>query len=352
MIYFRIVRKNTIKAFVWLLFILLFAKPLLAQTASLQEIEHFISSQRIQVSSTKDMDALAKMITAKYSDSLSRIKAAYVWVAKNITYTEWDNGKPQHTATNIDSVLKYKSTVCSGYVNLFCFLCEKAGIDCKEIDGFGRTGTQSLTDARFSINHAWAAVWLNGKWNLADPTWGSGYALEGTKQFISVTNEYYFFTEPETFILDHYPKRSEWQLLKDTVSWEQFVTYPGVCLGAKENEASQCLPAQSLIQAAAGSRVQFSFTSKKPLQSIVLLSKQKGFQERGTLQKKDDVYSYTYTIPAAGRYDLQIDLNNYDVTKPGTYSSLIDFVYFIDAAEKDKRAGKFITAQAGGKKNL
>ena len=323
------------KNFVWLLFALLFAKPLFAQTASLQEVERFIALQPIQVASSKDLDALADIITQKYPDSLLRVKAAYIWVAKNITYTEENNeGKFQHTATNIDSVLKYKSTICAGYVNVFCALCNKAGIACKEVDGFGRTGTQFLQDAHFNINHSWAAVWLNGKWNLADPTWGSGYTLEGTKQFISATNDYYFFTEPQTFILDHYPKSSDWQLLKDTVSWERFISYPVVCLGAKENEVSGCFPAQSLICTAAGSHIQFSFVSKKPLQSIVLLSRQKGFQEKGLLSRKNDTYYYDYVIPAVGKYDLQIDLNDYDITKPGIYSSLIDFVYFVDATAK------------------
>ena len=306
-----------------------------AQASSLKEIERFLNSQPISVSSSKDLDTLAHLINQNYPDSLSRIKAAYVWTAKNISYTEENNaGKLQHTATNIDSVLKYKSTICAGYVNVFSTLCNKERIVCKEISGFGRTGTQPFVDGRFTVNHAWAAVWLNGKWNLTDPTWGSGYTLEGTKQFIAATNDYYFFTEPQTFILDHYPKQGEWQLLKDTVSWQQFINYPGVCLGAKENEVSSCSPSQLTIHAAAGSRVQFSFTSKKPLQSIILLSKQKGFQEKGMLQKNNDVYSYTYTIPTAGKYDLQIDLNEFDITKPGTYSSLIDFVYFVDATAK------------------
>ncbi len=251
-----------------------------------------------------------------------------------LTLKKIDAGKLQHTATNIDSVLKYKSTICAGYVNVFSALCNREGIVCKEISGFGRTGTQPFVNSNFTINHAWAAVWLNGKWNLTDPTWGSGYTLEGTKQFIAATNDYYFFTEPQTFILDHYPKQSEWQLLKDTVSWQQFINYPGVCLGAKENEVSGYQPAQSLIQTTVGSKIRFAFTTKKPLQSIILLSKQKGFQEKAILQKNNDVYSYTYTIPAPGQYDLQIDLNEYDITKPGTYFSLIDFVYFIDATAK------------------
>ena len=256
--------------------LLFFISFISAQNESLPNIERFITLQRIQINSAKDLDTLAGIITIKYPDSLSRVKAAYVWVAKNITYTEEGNsGKLQHTATNIDSVLKYKSTICAGYVNVFCLLCNKVGVVCQQIDGFGRTGTQPLIDAHFLVNHAWAAVWLNDKWNLTDPTWGSGYTLEGTATFISATNDWYFFTEPATFILDHYPKKAGWQLLKDTVSWEAFMNYPGVCLGAKEDEVSTCLPAQSRIRAAAGSQVQFSFTSKKTVAKHYIIKQTK-----------------------------------------------------------------------------
>ena len=266
------------RSFLLLLTILFFATAGIAQTVPLSSIENFIATQHLPVNSSHDLDSLASIILKKYPDSLSRVKAAYVWVAKNITYTEINNnGKFEHSASNIDSVLKYKSTICAGYVNVFCLLCNKVGVRCKQIEGFGKTGTQSFINTPFSVNHAWAAVWLNGKWNLTDVTWGSGYTLEGTRTFILATNDYYFFTEPETFILDHYPKQASWQLLKDTISWQEFINYPGVCLGAKENEVSNCLPAQSLIHTKAGEKIQFSFTSKKELQSIVLLSKQKGF---------------------------------------------------------------------------
>ena len=268
---------------VW--FALILANQATAQAHSFEEIERFITTQPVLVNSSKDLDTLAKLIIQHYPDSLSRVKAAYIWVAKNISYNETD-GAERHTATTIDSVLKYKTTICSGYVNVFSLLCEKEGIVCKEIEGFGKTGTKPFLNTSFSVNHAWAAVWLNGKWNLADVTWGSGYTLEGTKQFISQTSNWYFFTDPETFILDHYPKKSEWQLLQDTVSWEKFVSYPVICLGAKENEISNCFPAATVIRTIAGERIHFSFTSKKPLQSIVLFSKQRGFKRSGIVAQK------------------------------------------------------------------
>src|SRR5690242_5796450 len=150
-----------------------------AQPYNFDGIEQFIQTQQIEVNSSKDLDVLASTIITKYSDSLSRVEAAYLWVAKNITYNEGGNG-PQHYASNVDSVLKYKTTVCAGYVNVFVMLCEKLGITAKEISGYGKTGTQVSPNDKFTTNHAWAAVWLNGKWNLTDVTWGSGYTLEGT----------------------------------------------------------------------------------------------------------------------------------------------------------------------------
>src|SRR5690349_16424800 len=153
-----------------------------AQSYNLDAAEQFIQAQKIEVNSSGDLDVLAQKIIAQYPDSLSRVEAAYLWVANNITYNEAGNG-PQHYASNIDSVLKYKTTVCAGYVNVFVMLCEKLGITAKEISGYGKTGTQVSPNDKFTTNHAWAAVWLGGKWNLTDVTWGSGYTLEGTHIF-------------------------------------------------------------------------------------------------------------------------------------------------------------------------
>jgi hypothetical protein len=314
-----------------LILILLSSFSAPAQPYNFEGVEQFIQNQQIEVNSSKDLDVLASRITAQYPDTMSLVEAAYLWVAKNITYNEGGNG-PQHYASNVDSVLKYKTTVCAGYLNVFVMLCERMGIAAKEIDGYGKTGTEVSPDDKFTSNHSWAAVWLNGKWNLTDVTWGSGYTLEGTHTFTRKSNNWYFFTEPEVFILDHYPRKSEWQLLKDTVSWDNFISYANIGLGAKENDISSYAPMQAVIHSAAGRQVVFSFTTKKDLSTILLTSRQKGFQELGTLSKRGDTYYYSYRIPYDGQYDLQIDLSDADRTKPGTYSSMVDFSYLIDAA--------------------
>jgi hypothetical protein len=88
---------------------------------------------------------------------------------------------------------------------------------------------------------------------------------------------------------------------------------------------------QAVIHTAVGKEILFSFTTKKDLSTILLTSKQKGFQELGTLAKRGDTYYYSYKIHYVGQYDLQIDLSDVDRTKPGMYSSMIDFSYLVDA---------------------
>jgi len=327
------------RGFFTLIIILLLSHSASAQSYNFDAVEQFIHSQTTEVSSAKDLDILAQKITIQFPDSLSRVQAAYLWVAKNITYNEEGSG-PQHYASNVDSVLKYKTTVCAGYVNVFVMLCEKMGITAKEIEGYGKTGTQVLPNDKFTSNHSWAAVWLNGKWNLTDVTWGSGYTLEGTHTFTRKSNGWYFFTQPEVFILDHFPKKSEWQLLKDTVSWNDFIAYANIGLGAKENGITSYSPMQAVIHTTAGRQVVFSFTTQKELSTILLTSKQKGFQELGTLAKRGDTYYYSYKISYDGQYDLQIDLSDVDRTKPGNYSSMIDFSYLVDAAANREEVKK------------
>ena len=90
-----------------LIIILLLSFSAPAQPYNFDAAEQFIQTQRIEVNSSKDLDVLASKIVAQYPDSLLRVEAAYLWVAKNITYNEGGNG-PQHYASNVDSVLNIR----------------------------------------------------------------------------------------------------------------------------------------------------------------------------------------------------------------------------------------------------
>lgn len=313
-----------------LTFCLLFSQAAFANNEDWSGIDRFLQNQHYAVSNAKDLQKLAANITAYFPDSLSRLKAVYAWVSDNISY-QTDEHVSYKSVYNLDSVIKYKSAVCAGYVNVFAELCNLVGITCKEVAGYGRSGSHSIINEKFSANHSWAAVWLNGKWQLIDVTWGSGYTIEGTTNFIRKRNDWFFFTAPEKFILDHYPKDAQWQLLKDTVSWQTFINYPGIGLGARENEVTTFSPMQAQLNTKAGEVITFSFKATQPINTILFESRQIGYKQVYDLQKVGNTYYCNFKIPKAGTYDLQIDLSNIDRSKPGTYASLVDFVYAINA---------------------
>ena len=65
---------------------------------------------------------------------------------------------------------------------------------------------------------------LAGRWRLVDCTWGAGYVREQTGCFHQEIRHHYLFTDPRDFIRDHFPHRSEWQLLDIPVDWNTFTS--------------------------------------------------------------------------------------------------------------------------------
>uniref|UniRef100_A0ACB8FAG3 Uncharacterized protein n=1 Tax=Sphaerodactylus townsendi TaxID=933632 RepID=A0ACB8FAG3_9SAUR len=122
-----------------------------------------------------------------------------------------------------NDVLQSGKSICEGYAGLFEQMCSIAGVQCMNLSGHSkghgyRTG-QTFTE---EYDHAWNAVYLDGRWHLVDSTWGSGSIDDCFSKFTFRYNEFYFLTHPALFINNHFPDNSNWQLLKPTVTLKQF----------------------------------------------------------------------------------------------------------------------------------
>ena len=95
------------------------------------------------------------------------------------------------------------------------------GLECREIHGYAKGYSYQLGDSFKETNHSWTAIKINGIWWLFDFTWGTGY-VSYDKEFVWEYSEHYFMTDPELFILDHYPKEDEWQLTETKYSLEEY----------------------------------------------------------------------------------------------------------------------------------
>ncbi|MCP4698237.1 MAG: hypothetical protein GY862_15495 [Gammaproteobacteria bacterium] len=149
-----------------------------------------------------------------------KARAIFRWITHNISYNakEYFGGKPRR----IDpaSVLEKGIAVCDGYSSLFNQMAKLAGLEARTISGVSK-GYAYLSRGR-AAPHAWNAVKIDGKWQFMDTTWGAGY-LDGNKKiFIPKFEDYYFLTQPDQFIFDHFPHDPEWQLLPHPLSKQVF----------------------------------------------------------------------------------------------------------------------------------
>lgn len=112
-----------------------------------------------------------------------------------------------------------------------CF--RKANIEARVISGYAKPYGYTIGDdvsKSDSCKHLWNSVLIDGKWFLMDCTWGAGFVKPKDKKYIRWPNDFYFFTDPEIFISDHFPMMDndydtscKWQLLEMPITLETFI---------------------------------------------------------------------------------------------------------------------------------
>lgn len=74
-----------------------------------------------------------------------------------------------------------------------------------------------------TLNHAWNAVKIGGKWGLVDSAWGAGH-VNDEGRFVPRFTDHYFLTPPDEFICDHFPDDPRWQLLERPISPAEYLS--------------------------------------------------------------------------------------------------------------------------------
>ncbi|XP_060689956.1 kyphoscoliosis peptidase [Hemiscyllium ocellatum] len=209
-----------------------------------------LSSFQIPPKST--VQKLAKELLAYASTDLERVRAIWIWICchigkfsvdeekiRNFTaQCQFDEGKPCDHRNKYDvkgfhnkdtkhngptDVLKSGKAVCAGYSGLFCEMCSLAGVQCTIIEGYSK-GYNYDVGKKFTgeADHAWNAVFLDGKWHLLDSTWGAGHVNDTCSKFTFKYVEFYFLTHPTLFINNHFPNDEKWQLISPKIPLKIF----------------------------------------------------------------------------------------------------------------------------------
>ncbi|WP_040280246.1 transglutaminase domain-containing protein [Psychroserpens damuponensis] len=192
-----------------------------------------------------NMPNLVYNLTSNLDTDVERFRAIYMWVCHNIAndYTLYLKNKRKRSKYQNDSVklkswnnrfkkdvfrklLKQNKTICTGYAYIVKELAKLANLECEIVHGYGRTSMTNI-DELDPPNHSWNAIKLNEKWYLCDPTWASGIPDPETKIFKFDYNNGYFLSNPQLFIINHFPQEEHWTLMpNESHTFDEFLAAP------------------------------------------------------------------------------------------------------------------------------
>ncbi len=289
------------------------------QNYSYEEIDaHALAAP---ASAEVSVSSLAAYLIEPAANDRERARAIFRWICENIDYDLGSYFTGRLGSTNSTDVLKSRSSVCSGYSDLFSALAREAGLETVEIRGYGK-GYSYRPGQRFSgpYNHAWNAVKINGSWYLMDPTWGAGY-LGRDGKYHRWFDDHYFMTAPDEFIFDHLPEQESWQLLPEPLSKAEFedlvyVESDFFNLGLVAMERNGSI--------AAGGEVNLSVYAPEDVVMMAGLESEAEVLEGRTLCQREGMrYEIRARFPEAGSYALRVYAKKRD--DPGVYKSVMQY---------------------------
>lgn len=250
----------------------------------------------------KDVDKLAKALTADLKEPVDKYRAIFTWIALNITYDckafktqDFSNLEPA-------KVLARGKSVCEGYSALFEAMCKAVGLECSTIAGwtknnFGKIGSPFAPNP----THAWNAIQINKKWYLVDVTWAAGATEGNCDKFIKEFTPVYFCTPPDVFMMNHYPQDEKW-LLGAKIGKNEFQQAPLFFGKALEHNLKNLKPANGTLQYKKGMTIDFQFSIDKPVKSITVKPLEETYGTEMKYKKNGNKVSFAYSLPRKTKY--------------------------------------------------
>ena len=280
----------------------------------------------------KSLPLLSQKLTDSLTTDIEKFRAIYTWVCKNITNDHaaylrnrknreklqgneeaLENWNRTFSKKVFAKLLKEQKTVCTGYAYLVRELSGYAGIECKIIDGYGRTGLTNIEDLSIP-NHSWNAVWLNDKWYLCDATWSSGTFMIPSYEFKAEYNDGYFLADPVLFARNHYPLEDKWLLLESSFTIDEFLNGPVVYEYAFNHQINPISPQKLNLNHPKNEPIHFYFKAPETLRlldiDIELAYGDNTREVKPEVDYTDDgLVDLSYTFERQGRFDIHIRVN-------------------------------------------
>jgi hypothetical protein len=218
------------------LFCLLFA---LLPFYSLAQVDTTIGKN---VPVQKDYKLLTLAVCEGLSSDKEKANAIYNWVTSHISLDLKETKNPNRPPATVENILRKSMATPDGYALLFTEMCREAGINAVTILGYAKNIYFDTGDKFYIPRHNWAAVLIDGNWELVDPTLGAGYVesysswmhnqlsklkkeelkLDDKERFKPAYNPAYFMVDPLQLRFTHLPADPIWQLTQSHMPLQVF----------------------------------------------------------------------------------------------------------------------------------
>lgn len=170
---------------------------------------------------------LAQYLSMGANSDTEKARAIYRWVTDRIAYDAKAFFNKTSSSVGPDAVFQSRLAACAGYAALFERLAKESGLEAVTISGYAKGFGYATGGSMAEPNHDWNAVKIDGKWQLIDATWGSGYVSDGAS--VKKFSETFFLPSPEQLAFTHLPQDANWQLRSERpLSKSEFESLPEI----------------------------------------------------------------------------------------------------------------------------
>ena len=283
-----------------------------------------------------DIEELVSDITKNCSTELEKARAIYFWITENISYDYKMFNKNRRSKVfkcktkeecqlkmaewkekYINSVVKRKKGICSGYSELYKRMCNIAGVKCEVVEGYIKTEPFQIGKMGV-LDHAWNTLIIDNNYYYLDLTWAAGYCTKNDKgklnNFVRQRDEYYWLTPIDDLSRNHFPKDTL-LLVNSKYNKKLFRGNPYI-QNSVLPRIDIMLPSSGIVNAKIGDTIKFVFKYSRAIEKLQIntniarnpkmwnvIDNEKVVDERAlkkqkyiSYRKDKDIYSFDYIV--------------------------------------------------------
>ena len=260
---------------------------------------------------------MSTLINEDFITDTDKASAIYSWIAMNVkfdvdSYFSKKKKKRIKYKNKVDRAQKLRAqriaienkalnenlAVAEGYATLFKTLCDLSGIYGYIISGSGKLRTFDIGRLPRMLNHTWNVVQIGKDWYFVDAAMGAGVVDYWEKTYRHHFNDKFFFTPPEKFFLDHFPKEEGWTLLPEKTA-DDYANLPLFYGEYLKNDFELFEPFSGIIDVKGMDTIRFKLKSPTTLDSLSYQFNYAKEPVKTGVEKAND--GYTFSIPLAAR---------------------------------------------------